>query len=354
MKSIGLFLIMALFSSTAMAGMVWTYVDPSGEKFVVTTDFSDKDKQDRGLKLESVSYAPTAPAQQSPTPVQESTLPVQPPVVPAQRPQTTAHQSPRALAGSGTINIQAAPEGTKYFIIESEDVRLVKTGSSPFYDTNFPTGKYKVCFQLDGYQTVWQDATVQTYGSAWVGSPMKQSNNIAQPACEDAIAIMKAEQEESNSSRGQYETRMENSLPSTETSDNSYQETAACQRYKNQIRQVMETNSKLGARGTNGIGGLATRLLMQQMRQECGGGSYSGDNITDTPPVSQSHVIGPDGTLLIRSGSGYIVPQTGQYVPPGGTYRSPNPVVSPNGTVYVPSGPNGYINTRTGQFVPVP
>lgn len=59
-------LLVALFvvvvcSSTAMAGMVWTYVDPSGEKFVVTKDFSDKDKKERGLKLVEASYAPPTP-----------------------------------------------------------------------------------------------------------------------------------------------------------------------------------------------------------------------------------------------------------------------------------------------------
>jgi hypothetical protein len=56
------------------------------------------------------------------------------------------------------------------------------------------------------------------------------------------------------------------------------------------------------------------------------------------------------GTVLIPNGGGTV----DNY---GRTYTAPavphGPVVEPQtGTVYAPAGPNGYVNTRTGQFIP--
>ena len=97
-----------------------------------------------------------------------------------------------ALAASGTINIQTTPVGAKYLIAGSQDMKSVKEGLSPYFDNSFPTGKYKVCFQLDGYETVWQDTIVQTSGSAWVGPVMKKSADASQNTCANDLSGMKA------------------------------------------------------------------------------------------------------------------------------------------------------------------
>ena len=39
---------------------------------------------------------------------------------------------------------------------------------------------------------------------------------------------------------------------------------------------------------------------------------------------------------------------TGEYMAPAG----PNVVSTRNGTLYVGAGPNGYVNSRNGQFIP--
>jgi len=57
------------------------------------------------------------------------------------------------------------------------------------------------------------------------------------------------------------------------------------------------------------------------------------------------------GTVLIPNGNGGMVDNYGR------TYTGPavpqGPIVEPQtGTVYAPAGPNGYVNTRTGQFIP--
>jgi len=101
--------------------------------------------------------------------------------------------SSTAMAASGTINIQTVPAGAYYFLVSSQNMELVKEGLSPYFDLNVPTDKYKMCFQLDGYVTEWQDATVQTFGSAWVGPVLKKPHDVLQTRCADAISRMKAE-----------------------------------------------------------------------------------------------------------------------------------------------------------------
>mgnify|MGYP001172763248 CR=1 FL=1 len=57
------------------------------------------------------------------------------------------------------------------------------------------------------------------------------------------------------------------------------------------------------------------------------------------------------GTVFIPNGGGGMVDNyghtyTGAPVPQA-------PITDPQtGTVYAPAGPNGYVNTRTGQFIP--
>jgi hypothetical protein len=99
----------------------------------------------------------------------------------------------QALAASGRINIQTAPEGARYLIVTKKDLTVVRAGISPYFDTAFPTGKYKVCFELDGYAIAWQDSIVATFGSSWVGPVMERSTSAARTTCEDEVAGMKAE-----------------------------------------------------------------------------------------------------------------------------------------------------------------
>jgi len=135
--------------------------------------------------------------------------------------------SSTAMAASGTINIQTTPAGAKYLIISTDNTKIVQDtkimteGISPYYDTAFPTGKYKVCFQLDGYVTVWQDIIVQSSGSAWAGPVMEKSNEAPQATCADAIAGMKAEQEKINSSLANHSYSMESIAPPTGTFSNA-------------------------------------------------------------------------------------------------------------------------------------
>ena len=98
-----------------------------------------------------------------------------------------------AFAASGRINIQTAPEGARYLIVTKKDLSVVKAGTSPYFDTAFPTGKYKVCFEMDGYVTVWQDSNVATLGSSWVGPVMEPLKSAARTTCEDEVARMQTE-----------------------------------------------------------------------------------------------------------------------------------------------------------------
>lgn len=58
MKGILTILISMIFSSTAMAGMAYTYISSSGEKIVVTKAFSEQEMRDQKLLLQEVSYTP--------------------------------------------------------------------------------------------------------------------------------------------------------------------------------------------------------------------------------------------------------------------------------------------------------
>lgn len=103
--------------------------------------------------------------------------------------------SSTAMAGSGTINIQATPAGAKYFIVSNKELKIVRAGASPYYDRSFPTGKYKICFELDGYATVWEDAIVNTVGSAWVFPVLKRDDTATFPvSCESAASNWIAEE----------------------------------------------------------------------------------------------------------------------------------------------------------------
>lgn len=104
---------------------------------------------------------------------------------------STTFFPPHAGAASGTINIQTVPEGAKYLIVESRSLRIAAGGFSPYFDMGFPTGKYFVCFQLDGYLTVWQESAVSTYGSSWVGPVMKRSDDVPQATCEEVVSRAK-------------------------------------------------------------------------------------------------------------------------------------------------------------------
>lgn len=63
-------------------------------------------------------------------------------------------------------------------------------------------------------------------------------------------------------------------------------------------------------------------------------------------PVSPGTINVLTGPTPVSQGAINVV--TGEFMAPGG----PNLISTRNGTVYVPAGPNGYTNTRTGQFVP--
>jgi hypothetical protein len=97
----------------------------------------------------------------------------------------------QAFAASGRVNIQTVPEGARYLIVTSKDLKMVHGGISPYFDAAFPTGKYKVCFELDGYVTVWQDSVVATFGSSWVGPVMERSTSATRSSCEDDVTRMK-------------------------------------------------------------------------------------------------------------------------------------------------------------------
>ena len=57
------------------------------------------------------------------------------------------------------------------------------------------------------------------------------------------------------------------------------------------------------------------------------------------------------GTVFIPNGNGGMVDNYGRAYT--GTPVPQAPVVEPQtGTVYAPAGPNGYVNTQTGQFIP--
>lgn len=57
------------------------------------------------------------------------------------------------------------------------------------------------------------------------------------------------------------------------------------------------------------------------------------------------------GTVFIPNGSGGMVDNYGRNYTGAPTPQTP--VTDPQtGTVYAPAGPNGYVNTRTGQFIP--
>jgi hypothetical protein len=98
-----------------------------------------------------------------------------------------------ARAASGRINIQTVPEGVRFLIVTKKDLAPVGEGTTPFYDTAFATGKYRVCFELAGFQTEWQDASVSTFGSAWLGPVMTLSGGAASVSCADEVTRMKAE-----------------------------------------------------------------------------------------------------------------------------------------------------------------
>ncbi len=99
----------------------------------------------------------------------------------------TGFQAP-AFAGSGRLNIQTVPEGARYLIVTRKDLRVVQEGVSPYFDLGFPVGNYMVCFELAGYETAWQDSSVSTYGSSWVGPVMKNSGDAGSITCEEDLA----------------------------------------------------------------------------------------------------------------------------------------------------------------------
>lgn len=103
--------------------------------------------------------------------------------------------SANACAATGTMNIQTTPAGVKYLVVSAAGMKKVKEGVSPYYDTKFPVGTYKICFQRDGYIPVWQDSVVTTYGSSWVGPAMKKSDSSTTVSCEDMVSHFIAEQE---------------------------------------------------------------------------------------------------------------------------------------------------------------
>lgn len=98
-----------------------------------------------------------------------------------------------ALGASGRINIQTVPEGARYLIVTSRELSIVREGTAPYFDTAFPTGKYRVCFELDGHATAWQSSAVSTYDSSWVGPVMKRSGGAARTTCAGELARMKEE-----------------------------------------------------------------------------------------------------------------------------------------------------------------
>jgi hypothetical protein len=61
-----------------------------------------------------------------------------------------------------------------------------------------------------------------------------------------------------------------------------------------------------------------------------------------TTALAQQHNGPPTGS------TGAINVVTGEYMAPAG----PNLVGTQDGTVYVGAGPNGYVNSRTGEFIP--
>ena len=99
----------------------------------------------------------------------------------------------QAFAATGKINVQTVPEGARYLIVTNRALEKVHEGTSPFYDLAFPTGKYTVCFELEGYVTVWQDSAVSTYGSSWIGPIMEPLKGAARITCEDDLTRMKTE-----------------------------------------------------------------------------------------------------------------------------------------------------------------
>jgi len=57
------------------------------------------------------------------------------------------------------------------------------------------------------------------------------------------------------------------------------------------------------------------------------------------------------GTVFIPNGGGGMVDSYGRTYT--GAPVPQTPVTDPQtGTVYAPAGPNGYVNTQTGQFIP--
>jgi hypothetical protein len=50
-----------------------------------------------------------------------------------------------------------------------------------------------VCFELAGHETAWQDSSVSTYGSSWVGPVMKNSGDAGSITCEEDLARITTE-----------------------------------------------------------------------------------------------------------------------------------------------------------------
>jgi len=99
---------------------------------------------------------------------------------------------------------------------------------------------------------------------------------------------------------------------------------------QDQIRQQISVQEAENVRTINRrLDEAATEASRAQSRQHI-------PQVTLTPEPSRAN--------------GIVIGTTGEFLAPAG----PNFVSTRDGTLYVRSGPNGIINTRTGQFAPIP
>ena len=101
----------------------------------------------------------------------------------------------------------------------------------------------------------------------------------------------------------------------------------------------------------------ASRALRDEQRQIYGKAGMEAPIAPEPQPqpivhhdeLSQSSPQNNSPTVINRSGSGAINPETGEYLTPsgGGGY-----IGTRDGRYYAPAGPNGVIDTKTGRFIP--